>query len=107
MSCPWSRVGFPNRNECNRHIKHQHAGSMYACSYSWCPKKFPRKDSRNRHEKLVHEKPDSRLNRKLEKKRMEEEAKTRRLAEANSSAGAGRFKNMLKKKKSMSRLATR
>ncbi|KAK9496061.1 hypothetical protein V1508DRAFT_378648 [Lipomyces doorenjongii] len=106
-SCPWSRVGFPNRNECNRHIKHQHAGSMYSCSYSWCPKKFPRKDSRNRHEKLVHEKPDSRLNRKLEKKRMEDEAKARRLAEGNSPAGVARFKSMLKKKKSISRLANR
>ncbi|ODQ73656.1 hypothetical protein LIPSTDRAFT_104182 [Lipomyces starkeyi NRRL Y-11557] len=80
---------------------------MYSCSYSWCPKKFPRKDSRNRHEKLVHEKPDSRLNRKLEKKRMEDEAKARRLAEVNPSAGVARFKSMLKKKKSISRLANR
>ncbi|KAK9470937.1 uncharacterized protein V1510DRAFT_355493, partial [Dipodascopsis tothii] len=63
-SCPWSTVGFPNRNECSRHIKHQHEEAKYACSYPWCTKKFVRKDSRNRHEKLVHEKPDSRLNRK-------------------------------------------
>ncbi|KAK9457869.1 hypothetical protein V1511DRAFT_491095 [Dipodascopsis uninucleata] len=84
QSCPWSRVGFPNRNECSRHIKHQHHGARYACSYEWCTKKFPRKDSRNRHEKLVHEKPDSRLNRKLMRRRLEEEKKMARNIESVS-----------------------
>ncbi|KAK9469555.1 hypothetical protein V1512DRAFT_256540 [Lipomyces arxii] len=103
LSCPWSRVGFPNRNECNRHIKHQHAGSMYPCPYELCTKKFPRKDSRNRHVKLVHEKPDSRLNMKLERKRIEAEARLRRTAES-SRTGGSRFKQTLKKKKSIARL---
>ncbi|KAK9383767.1 uncharacterized protein V2V93DRAFT_362681 [Kockiozyma suomiensis] len=81
-SCPWSLVGFPNRNECSRHVKHQHDQARgFSCVYSWCLKKFHRKDSRNRHIKLVHQKPDSRLNRKLDKKRKEEEARERRRAE--------------------------
>ncbi|KAK9480535.1 hypothetical protein V1514DRAFT_271310, partial [Lipomyces japonicus] len=64
LACPWSKVGFPNRNECRRHIKHQHEGATFSCTYAFCNKTFPRNDSRNRHEKLVHEKPDSRLNKK-------------------------------------------
>ncbi|KAK7205604.1 hypothetical protein BZA70DRAFT_295378 [Myxozyma melibiosi] len=82
-SCPWSLVGFPNRNECSRHIRHQHEQARgFSCSYAWCTKKFHRKDSQNRHIKLVHQKPDSRLNRKIDKKRREEEARERKRLES-------------------------
>ncbi|KAK9448583.1 uncharacterized protein V1518DRAFT_417628 [Limtongia smithiae] len=90
-TCPWSLVGFPNRNECSRHIKHQHDPAKYSCSYSWCCNKaFPRKDSRNRHEKLVHEKPGSRLNKKLEKQRIEQELRQRKREERRARAASKR-----------------
>ncbi|KAK9458987.1 uncharacterized protein V1516DRAFT_666640 [Lipomyces oligophaga] len=86
--CPWSKVGFPNRNECSRHIKHQHSKSGYKCTYEWCTKTFPRKDSRNRHEKLVHERPTSRLNRKIAKARAQHEARERKRKATAAAAAA-------------------
>lgn len=85
--CPWSILGLPRRAEVRRHCAAQHStlidptklipdaspkeplefteAESYQCSSALCQKCFKRRDARLRHEKLVHNNPQSRFNKRL------------------------------------------
>ncbi|CCK70148.1 Rme1p KNAG_0D04020 [Huiozyma naganishii CBS 8797] len=80
--CPWKILGLPRRSDLRRHcaIQHKHelqtglkkylnlkdeAYPAIDCPNKYCDKKFYRKDAYNRHFAIVHEKSDSRFNKKL------------------------------------------
>lgn len=83
--CPWSILGLPRRAELRRHCAAQHAyvikypddkseshegyisAEKICCQYDFCDRLFKRKDSQQRHEKLVHLNPSSRFNKRIEK----------------------------------------
>jgi len=84
--CPWSIIGLPRRAEVRRHCAAQHSfiitypddkdtgvkegyvtTDKFKCEYEFCDRCFKRKDSQQRHEKLVHLNPDSRFNKRIQK----------------------------------------
>lgn len=83
--CPWSIIGLPRRAEVRRHCAAQHAyvitypddktechegyisSEKFKCQYDFCDRLFKRKDSQQRHEKLVHLNPTSRFNTRIDK----------------------------------------
>lgn len=84
--CPWSVIGLTRKAELRRHCVLQHflrgklkdladqsiqsdsrlkmVKLLYSCNKSNCGKHFYRKDSLQRHQRLVHENKDSKFNRK-------------------------------------------
>lgn len=97
--CPWSIMGLPRRAEVRRHCAAQHdcivdtetlenmllsspsqsphsdtlqfaQAGKFQCPSPICPKVFKRRDACLRHEKLVHQNPESRFNRRVERLRV-------------------------------------
>ncbi|SCU80315.1 LAME_0B02542g1_1 [Lachancea meyersii CBS 8951] len=82
--CPWKILGLPRRPELRRHCAIQHKMEIpmelkaslklgesdfpiMECPSPYCDKSFFRRDSYARHVAMVHEKADSRFNRRLNK----------------------------------------
>ncbi|SCU90867.1 LADA_0F06832g1_1 [Lachancea dasiensis] len=82
--CPWKILGLPRRPELRRHCAIQHKLEIppelkhslklgesdfpiMGCPSPFCEKKFFRRDSYVRHVAMVHDKVDSRFNRRLAK----------------------------------------
>ncbi|CCD24723.1 Rme1p NDAI_0D04090 [Naumovozyma dairenensis CBS 421] len=82
--CPWKILGLPRRSDLRRHcaIQHKHelpeslkeelnlkdeAYPSTECPNLFCEKEFYRKDALNRHIAIVHEKENSRFNKRLKK----------------------------------------
>lgn len=83
--CVWNILGLPRRAEVRRHCSSQHATKIefercnenrlnatpttnvekIICSHENCNRAFKRKDSLQRHIKLVHDNPHSRFNKRL------------------------------------------
>lgn len=86
--CPWKILGLPRRPELRRHCAIQHKTEIprelksvlklcdsdfpiMECPSPYCNKKFYRRDSYARHVSMVHEKTESRFNKRLAKVLME------------------------------------
>lgn len=82
--CPWKILGLPRRPELRRHCAIQHKMEIpkelkstlklgetdfpiMECTSPYCDKKFYRRDSYARHVAMVHDKADSRFNKRLVK----------------------------------------
>ncbi|SCU84915.1 LANO_0C02762g1_1 [Lachancea nothofagi CBS 11611] len=82
--CPWKILGLPRRPELRRHCAIQHKMEIprelksslklgesdfpiMECPSPYCDKNFFRRDSYARHVAMVHEKTDSRFNKRLQK----------------------------------------
>ncbi|CUS22689.1 LAQU0S06e03796g1_1 [Lachancea quebecensis] len=82
--CPWKILGLPRRPELRRHCAIQHKMEIpkelkstlklgetdfpiMECTSPYCDKKFYRRDSYARHVAMVHDKSDSRFNKRLVK----------------------------------------
>lgn len=84
-ACPFQYVGFSRKADLRRHcltkhfekgklnerinldVKHILKSLIYSCNYENCGKNFYRKDSLQRHMKLVHDNENSKFNKKLKK----------------------------------------
>ena len=82
--CPWKILGLPRRSDLRRHCAIQHKQELRSdlkkylnlkdetypiieCPNIYCPKTFYRRDAYNRHVSIVHERADSRFNKRLER----------------------------------------
>lgn len=80
--CPWKILGLPRRADLRRHCAIQHKNELpqelkdqlnlndeaypaLKCPHQYCEKVFHRRDAFNRHIAIVHEKLNSRFNRRL------------------------------------------
>ena len=82
IDCPWKILGLPGRSDLRRHCAIQHKDQLSddlrtslnlkddvyittRCPNKYCGKAFRRKDAYNRHIAIVHNRPDSRFNKRL------------------------------------------
>ncbi|GMM53822.1 Rme1 protein [Maudiozyma humilis] len=82
IDCPWKILGLPGRSDLRRHCAIQHKDQLSPelrsslnlkddvyvttrCPNKYCGKSFRRKDAYNRHIAIVHNRPDSRFNKRL------------------------------------------